>query len=657
MRVIGIDTGGTFTDFVLWDGHSFQVHKQHSSPHNPANAILAGLDYLAEIGPFQVVHGSTVATNAILERKGAKTFLVTNKGFEDVIEIGRQNRSRLYSLSWRREAPLVPADRRYGIACRVDSQGEIIQEMETDDLLQMTDAVRRSQAEAVAVSLLFSFLKPDHEKRVGEALADCGVPVTLSHEILSEFREYERTATAVLNAYVRPKMERYLRELSGAARVQRLRIMQSNGGSITVETAMREPVRTILSGPAGGVVGAWEIGSAAGHSKLISFDMGGTSTDVSLIDQGLSMTAEAKIGGYPVRVPMLDIHTVGAGGGSIAAVDSGGALTVGPHSAGSDPGPVCYGKGEAVTVTDANLFLGRLIPERFLGGRVRLYPERTMDRIRRMAAENGMDARELAEGILSVANAKMERAIRVITVEKGIDPREFTLFSFGGAGGLHAAFLAGLLDIQRILVPANPGLLSAMGMLAADVVKDYSRTVMWNQETAESGRELEEMFRRMEMQGMAELAAEGVPEDAFVFRRFLDMRYRGQSYELLVPAGEEVVQRFHELHQQRYGYFDAVREVEVVNVRLRAGGRQKRPVLRRGKPGAASAPSSTALLGKNSTVFDGNTVDTPVYLRDALAVGNRLAGPAIVVEFSSTIVLPPATEAEVDEWFNLNIRV
>ncbi|MBG0790062.1 MAG: hydantoinase/oxoprolinase family protein [Desulfovibrionaceae bacterium] len=653
MLTIGVDTGGTFTDFIYVVNGRTGTYKTLSTPRNPAEAVLKGLAHIAgnAARPLGVVHGSTVATNAILERKGVRTALVTNAHFTDVIEIGRQNRSRLYDLAYRRTPHIVPPDLRFGAPGRVASTGREIEPFDEDAARAVVEAVKQSGAQSVAVCFLFSFLDPAHEKRMGEMLADLGLPVSLSHEILSEFREFERTSTTVVNAYVSPIMTRYLTDLAAGMGDGGLRVMQSNGGSISARTAMRESVRTILSGPAGGAVGALSIGREAGFDKLITFDMGGTSTDVSLMDGDLPLTFESAIAGYPVKVPMIDIHTVGAGGGSIASPDPGGSLAVGPESAGADPGPICYGRGgERVTVTDANLFLGRIVPERFLGGGMRLDVDGARRGVERLAGQLGLSPEELAEGVLAVAGANMERAIRVISVEKGFDPREFTLFAFGGAGGLHCAQLARLLGMTRVLVPANPGILSAQGMLLADVVKDYSQTVMLGEDADAAG--LTPLFADLEAQAAAELEAEGVPNERMVHERLLDMRYAGQSFEITVPFVPDMREAFESLHEHRYGHRNAAKPVEVVNVRLRSRGRQDGPAPIRRKPGTPTLPDN-AVVGVQRAVFDSASHDAAIIDRDALRPNNRFTGPAIVTEYTSTLVIPPKVTATVDPWSNL----
>ena len=550
---IGIDTGGTFTDFVVWDGQRCQTRKVRSTPDDPTRAILRGLEGLA---PSEVVHGSTVATNALLERKGAATAFVTTEGFEDLLILGRQNRPELYNFFAAARPQLVPRGRTFGVSERTLHDGSIERPLSAETVEALAARIRQSGAESVAVCLLHSYANPSHEKQIGEALGD--LPVSLSHEILPEYREYERASTTLVNAYVSPLMGRYIEKLDRALGAARLRVFQSNGGSISAARAARNAVHTVLSGPAGGVLGAAAVARAAGFERIISFDMGGTSTDVSLYDGEFTYSTESKVGDFPVRIPMLDIHTVGAGGGSIVALDAAGALRVGPASAGAQPGPVCYGEGTEITVTDANLFLGRIDPDDFLGGRMRLDADRARDYIRRFAATAGTTPEELARAVIDVANSSMERAIRAISVERGHDPREFALLSFGGAGGQHACELAARLEISTVIVPRHAGVLSALGMLAADCVRDFSQSLL--------GRDRGEVYRELEARAAAEFAAEDLPQA--VFERQIDLRYQGQSFEITLPYRER--ERFHQAHQKLYGYTHQDRAVEAVTARLRA---------------------------------------------------------------------------------------
>ena len=666
LQIIGVDTGGTFTDLIYQDGSDWHVFKLLSTPDNPARAVLDGLRAVAGQGRRQVVHGSTVATNAILERKGVRTALITNAGFEDVMAIGRQNRSRLYDLAYVKESPLVPRKLCFGVPGRMVQSGEERAPLDEHRAAAVAREIVASGAESVAVCFLFGFANPVHERRMAELLSESTegaiLPVSLSHEILAEFREFERTSTTVINAYVSPKMHRYLSFLRDHLQAgDSLRIMQSNGGSISADTAMRESVRTILSGPAGGVVGALAMGRLSGYERLITFDMGGTSTDVALLDGELSLTTDAAISGYPVKTPMLDIHTVGAGGGSIAGRDPGGALTVGPESAGADPGPICYGRGELITVTDANLFLGRLLPDHFLGGKMILDIQRTRQPFADMARELGLRPEELAEGVLAVANANMERAIRVISVERGFDPREFTLFSFGGAGGLHAAYLARQLNMPRVLIPMNPGILSAVGMVMADVIKDYSQTVMRETEGASReglATELLELFAPLELRAVEEMAEEGIADGDVRLERFLDMRYHGQSFEIITPFDEQSdpVESFHGLHEKAYGYRNQARPAEIVTLRLRARGVPEKPVFAPIPRGRAKPPAE-ALLDTRPVIFDGKPIQTSIWRRDALLAGNAVPGPAVIVEYTSTLLVPPFAVARVDNFGALVLEI
>ena len=477
---IAIDTGGTFTDCVWVERGRVRMLKVFSTPADPSQAIVEALKKIGQRASTVLLHGTTVGTNTLLQRKGARVALVTTAGFEDAIEIGRQARPKLYDFFFDRVEPLVPADLRFGIDERTASDGEILHAPSPQDLNALSENVLKKDSEAIAISLLFSFANPKTENALASALKKLEVPLSISHRILPEFREYERTSTVVVNAYLQPVMQRYLENLDRRSN-SRIFVMQSSGGITALSAAAREPVRTVLSGPAGGVVGAAAMARRSGCERIISFDMGGTSTDVALVDREARASSQAEIAGFPIGVSMLDIHTVGAGGGSIARFDAGGALRVGPESAGADPGPICYGRGTQPTVTDANLLLGRLQPQRFLGGDFTLDLERTRRLVAEWLRRNGskFTPEQFAAGIIRVVNATMEKAIRVVSIERGYDPREFALVAFGGAGGLHACELAEALSIPRVIVPALPGALSAFGILVSDVVKDYSRTVLW----------------------------------------------------------------------------------------------------------------------------------------------------------------------------------
>ncbi len=653
MIKIGVDTGGTFTDFVYLKNGKWEIFKVLSTPEDPSNAVLEGLK---KIGGQKrdITHGTTVATNAVLERKGAKTAFVTNKGFEDIIYIGRQNRKDLYDLTYKRPPPLIPADLRFGIDCRVDSKGEIIKDLEEKQITDLIEIIKTKNVQSVAVCFLFSFLNPEHENILKERLETEGFYVSVSNQIVPEFREYERASTTVVNSYVMPKMERYLKKIRrNIPDTDRFRVIQSNGGIISPETASSEPVRTVLSGPAGGVIGAFFVGQTVGRKKLITFDMGGTSTDVSLIDEKIPFTTESSISDFPLKIPVIDIHTVGAGGGSIAYLDEGGSLNVGPESAGANPGPVCYGKGEKLTVTDANLFLGRLIPDFFLSGSMELDTDRLNYYFDHYSKKWNIPPESLAEGILKIANTKMERAIRVISVERGHNPKDFSLFTYGGAGGLHAAFLARNLKIPEVIIPKNPGIFSAFGMLLSDVVKDYSLTVMIKADYSKR-QHIKKMFLQLEKKAFDDLLREGIDKNDIYIDRYLDMRYKGQSFELIIPYSENFIDDFHKTHQKIYGY-KTDKDVEIVNIRIRATGKTEKPALERIEKGEVDPED--ALIRWDYVYFDGKKIKTMVLSREKLKAGNRVKGPAIIVEYSSTTVISPFSECYVDDYGNLILKV
>lgn len=651
---IAIDTGGTFTDCVYLRDGKLVVLKVFSTPKDPGEAVLNGLRQIPNDGPIVVRHGTTVGTNAMLERKGARVAFVTTRGFEDTISIGRQARPKLYD--WFQPAPvcLVDGELRFGISERTSAEREIIKSVDEAELESLVARLKESDVEAVALSLLFAFANPENERKVAQALEGLGLPLSVSHRILPEFREYERASTVVANAYLAPKVGNYLMTLAQSVEREypesRLDVMQSSGGIISSRLAAAEPVRTVLSGPAGGVIGAQKLAALAGFDRIIGFDMGGTSTDVCLVDSesggGLHVSNESIISGVPIGVPMLDIHTAGAGGGSIARFDAGGMLRVGPESAGSMPGPICFGRGELPTVTDANLALGRLDTERFLGGAVRL-DEKRMRCWMEKAKGKIATVEEFAAGILQVIETSMAKAIRVVSVERGYDPRDFTLVAFGGGGPLHACSVAHALRVPRVLVPVLPGALSAVGILLADTMREYSRTVM-----LPLGTPLDELFSEMEMQGVQDFKAEGL-DGASV--RSVDLRYQGQGYELNVPYGPEMAESFHSLHQRRYGFLSRHRAIEVVNIRVRMVSAAERF-----EPKAqelVEGDGAHALIGSRPVYFDGAFQETRLYDRELLRPGDVFAGPAIVSEYSSATILPPGDVLRVDALSNLVIEV
>ena len=648
---VAIDTGGTFTDCVYLDGNKPVLLKVPSTPVDPSAAVLDALSQIASSDSLEVRHGTTVGVNVLLERKGARTCFVTTLGFEDTIEIGRQARPVLYDWFFQKQPALAPQELRIGVNERTASDGSVLTAVSAAEIRRIQERVRDCGAESAAVSFLFAFSNPHNEQAIAAALRELNLPVSVSHEILPEFREYERGSTILINAYLAPKMSSYLDKVDRALvkQTSQLLVMQSSGGIVPAQTAAREPVRAILSGPAGGIVGALSIAKAAGYAKVLTFDMGGTSTDVALIETsaGLSTTNEYQIAGMPVAVPMLDIHTVGAGGGSLAWFDSAGALHVGPQSAGAHPGPICYGTGAEPTVTDADLLLGRLDADRFLAGRMKLDRKRTEDYFAN--AKGALSTVEaFAEGIVQLANLRMEQALRGISVERGLDPREFVLVSFGGAGPVHACALASALRISRVLVPPMPGALSAYGILISDVVRDYSRTVMLRL----GDPLIDRHFRDLEATGRKEMKTAGFTALAL---RSVDLRYEGQGYELTLPAGPGLLTRFHELHRRRYGYSDAERKVQIVSVRVRMVAESEpvpmpRNSIRKGS-GAA------AVIHANNIVVQGKKRQAKVYDRSLLRSGDRFEGPAIIAEYSATTFVPPHCSVSVDRMGNLLIDI
>ncbi len=665
--VIAVDTGGTFTDCIWIDNGRVQMLKVFSTPDDASRAISEAVHKIRKPGSaLRLLHGTTVGTNALLQRKGARIAFVTTAGFEDTIEIGRQARPKLYDLFFDKVEALVPSELRFGVRERTGPAGDVLTPTNAGELSRLAERISAAQPEAIAISLLFSFANTANERQVAEALKNLGAPLSISHQLLPEFREYERASTVTINAYLQPLMEKYLRSLehslqSEAKTNTSIFVMQSSGGITLLESAAHEPVRTVLSGPAGGVVGASAMARLSGHERIISFDMGGTSTDVALVDGEIHATNEAEIAGFPVRVPMLDIHTVGAGGGSIARFDAGGALRVGPESAGADPGPICYGRSDQPTVTDANLLLGRLRPEAFLGGQFQLDLARTRTIVAQWlrVQRSHLSVEEFAAGVLRVVNATMEKAIRVVSVERGFDPRDFTLVAFGGAGGLHACELASALGIPRVIIPAFPGALSAFGILVSDVVKDYSRTILKtvaaplkrdaDQLPKELADEVEPEFRVLRAQAEHDFVSEGWTGKPHIIAT-ADVRYRGQGFELNIPWKRNLPSQFASEHKRRYGYADESREIEIVTLRLRALAKSKFPALRAKPDRRGSVPRIAKVW------FHDKLTKTAIHDRESLVQNRRYAGPAIVTEYSATTVVPAGMRFRVDTAGNLIIE-
>jgi N-methylhydantoinase A len=658
---VGVDVGGTFTDLVVVEDGRVTVRKTPSTPSAPEQGVFDALDAAEAGGATFFGHGTTVATNAVLEGTWADTALVTTEGFRDVLEIGRQDRPDLYDATTAKPEPIVPRDRRLAVTERVSHRGEVETPL-TEEAVDAAVAAVPAEVDSVAVCLLFAFENPAHERRLAEAFEREGYDVSTSHEVLPEIREFERTATTALNAALAPVMRGYLDALADGVAQRGLpsaRIMASSGGLVAAPAAAARPVETLLSGPAAGVQGAAYVGEAAGVENLVTMDMGGTSCDVSLVRDGEPVvTSEATVGDYPASVPTVDVHTVGAGGGSVAWVDEGGALRVGPRSAGASPGPVCYGRGgERPTVTDAHVVLGRIDPADFVD-------EPASEATVRAAFDSavadplGLTVEEAAQGVVDVADANMERALRVVSVERGHDPREFGLVAYGGAGPLHAARLGERLGVDRVLVPAAAGVLSALGLLCGDVTYGFGRTMVRRWEAVDPG-DVADVLAEFRSAGEAKLADAGVPSDRRRFDRRVDVRYRGQSFTLTVdlPDGDvteaalaTVRDRFHERHRERYGHAAPGEPLELVAVRADARGVVDPPALESDRPVATDTPDPTR---SRDVTFEGTVRETAVYDREALAPGHEFDGPALVTGGETTLVLPPDHRATVDRAGNV----
>ena len=664
--LVGVDIGGTFTDLVISQDGQLKIHKLLSTPANPAQAMLEGLEIITPGGLSalqRVSHGSTVATNAILERKGAKTALITTQGFRDLLFIGRQNRPQLYALQPQLPPPLIPRRWCYEIPERLDHTGAVLTPLDTTALNRVLDDIAEQGIESVAVCFLYSYVNAAHEQAVKQRILERGIlqdwQIALSSDVLPEFREYERASTAALDAYVRPVMSRYLttleERLNANSNQVSLRIMKSDGGVMSAGRARQQAVQTALSGPAAGVIGAFHIAKLAGYDHIITLDIGGTSTDVAICPGAPVRRPESEIDGLPLRIRLLDIETIGAGGGSIARLDAGGALRVGPESAGSTPGPICYGRGgTSITVSDANAILGRLDPDHFLGGSMSLDLDNAQQAVNALANDMHLTPAAAAAGIIDIANVNIDRAVRRVSVARGYDPRGFTLLAFGGAGPLHACEVAARLDIPRVLIPRYPGVLCAFGLLVADVALDYSRSVL-GLYTNDTPAKLDGLLTEMLAQAKTELAQEGIAESDMVFRPVVDMRYQGQAYELSVglqsgnndPAA--LVNAFHDLHEQTYGHALRGRAVEVVNLRLQAVGIVEKPQL---IPEAVTDDLSLdhARLGYKTTLAGEQMA---LYERDRLPIGATFDGPALAFQFDSTVYIASGWCATVDGYRNL----
>jgi len=672
MFIVGIDVGGTFTDLTAVDEATGRVvvTKVPSQPRHEAAAVLSGLDALriAARDVRRLVHGTTVGTNAVLERRGARVAILTTAGFRDLIEIGRTKRNipALFVPTFVRPKPVVERKHRFEVTERLNADGSVLVPLDAASVEHALEAASAAGAEAIAVCLLHAYLNPAHERIIADAAKGrCpGVPVSCSADVVAEYREFERFSTTVLNAYLQPLMDGYLSGLEERLRAtgyaHGVLTVASSGGMMTTETARRLPIKTIFSGPAGGVSQACFVGAAAGVRDLITYDMGGTSTDVCLVsDLSPLTTSDGMVGAFPVKVPQLDMHTVGAGGGSLAWLDVDGSLQVGPRSAGANPGPAAYGLGGTEpTVTDANVVLGRIGTTRRLGGAITLDAARAHAAVADLAQRMGgtLTVEALAEGIVRIAVARMTSAIREISIQRGHDPRDFTLVAFGGAGPMHALALADEIGIPRVLVPRHPGNFSALGLLASDIKHDDVRTRVGL--LAERWSVLPDLFADMEGGARRQLELDGVAAADHRMVRSLDLRYRGQAFELsLEIRGESpdaVAAAFHERHRAMYGHADPSADIELVNARLSAYGIVAKPAAER--HAAPESSLATALIERRRVWFEGSAHDCPVWERERLPERAALAGPAIVEEFGATTVIPPGWRGGLDELGNIRLE-
>ncbi len=650
VHYMGIDTGGTFTDFVLLSGKSISIHKVLSTPDDPSQAIMQGIDELGlsdEVskGCLVIVHGSTVATNAALERKGVKTVYVANKGLKDVLTLARQNRPQLYNLTPDPIDPPVPEELCLEIDCRLDSKGNEVKALEDEDIKRLVADIKALNPKSVAINLLFSFLDGRHEKRIEAELADLFC-VSRSSFVLPEYKEYERGIATWLNAWLGPKVDHYLSQLVSKLHGCSVSMMQSSGGTVDVAQAAKRTVNLLLSGPAGGLAATQFIGGMIGESRFITFDMGGTSTDVALIDGGIRLTNEGRIGLWPVAVPMVDMHTIGAGGGSLAWVDDGGMLQVGPESAGASPGPACYGKGgKKPTVTDANLLLGKLRPDAFLGGNMSLDIRAAEEAIAPLAEDVNLSIQEAALGVISVANEHMNRALRAISIQRGYDPTQFRLCCFGGAGGLHVCALAKAMSMKKAIIPAHGGVLSAFGMLVAPHERQLSHTNIQLLSDVDEGILLS-AFGHMAETGQAELEQEGVAFSDMTVKYSVDLRYLGQSFTLNLDWSSPIllIEQFHDQHRLRYGH-RMDRSVEMVNLRV--------SVTSPGQNFKVSAPAGGSGEPFDHVSIVGYEHLVPVYERRALKINKGLVGPLLIAETVSTTMVEKGWRVSCDSFGNL----
>lgn len=676
--MIGVDVGGTFTDFSLFNMETEElVHYKHpSTPEDPSVAIVTGVEKILDIygvKPEEVVylaHGTTVATNALIEKKGAKIGLITTKGFRDLMEIGWQKRPSLYDLLKPKAQPLIPPGMICEVGERILHDGSVLEPLNEKDVRIAVEYLKEHRVEAIAVCTIFSFLNPVHEKRIKEIIQEIypEVYVSISCELVPEFREFSRMSTTVLNSYLGPVMEKYVRNFERCIKEAGISVhpyvTQSNGSIISISETIDSPIRTAVSGPSAGVVGAVYIGEQCKCNKIITFDMGGTSADISLIENGKpQLSSERMVEGYPARIPMIDIITIGAGGGSLAYIDEGGALKVGPESAGAKPGPACYGVGGTrPTVTDANILLGKLNQEKILGGRFPVYPEKAKAAIEKYICDKtDLELVEAANGIVSVINSSMMRAVRLVSVERGYDIREFSLMAFGGAGPLHACEISRELGIGKVIVPPSPGTLCSLGLLMADTKFDLSRSNIMIA-CKENLEEINRIFDAMRAEGNDMLTREGIPEEHRSFQRFIDARYEYQNYEISIelpdcPVTEDVLARtisdFNREHERNYGYYSEKNRVQIVNYRISAVGEIEKPHSE--ELAVKTGAKLPAPIETREVLYQGQSgfIKSKVYQREELVPGCSFNGPVILEQMDSTVVIPPDWSAYIDGFYNL----
>lgn len=676
--MVGVDVGGTFTDFSVFKQETGKLfHFKHSSTNQDSSiAIVNGILHVLEMEAattgdvVYLAHGTTVSTNALIEKKGAHVGLITTEGFPDLMEIGIQKRPFMYDTLGQKPQPLIVSGMNRDVPERIAHDGSIIKPLDEETVREVVRMFKANDVNSIAVSLLFSFINPAHEHRIKEIIEEeyPDVYTTISSELVPEFREYSRTSTAILNAYLGPVMKNYVSNFQNSIKQIGIQVepyvTQSNGSIISIKETIECPIKTAVSGPSAGVIAAAHIGKQCGCDKIITFDMGGTSADVSLIENyQAQISNERLVEGYPARIPMINIITIGAGGGSIAKIDEGGIMKVGPESAGATPGPACYGRGGVLpTVTDANIFLGKLNQQKILGGRMDVYLDRAEKAIRSNLCENtSLSVSDAANGIISVVNSNMIRAIRLVSVEKGYDVREFTLMAFGGAGPLHACEVAQEMDIRSVLIPPAPGTLCSLGLLMADTRFDFCRTRML-EGVADSIPEAEKIFRELEAEGDAMLDKEGVAENIRDFEWAIDMRYDRQNYEITVPLKgrsltpetlAEAIEDFHAAHMRAYGYRNDTGHIKLVSYRVSAIGIIEKPELKEYPVDSnASAPKPFAT---RSVLFqrENDFIETGIYHREDFVPGAKLQGPAIIEQMDTTIVIPPHWSVGTDGFLNL----